>query len=726
MGTAFILDILREAIYASFWQPDWKGDRVALHREGLMKIKFLTSNLFLFSAVAGILFVPLYAGEKKGELPQVYKKWLEEEVVYIISPLEREVFLKLTSDRERDLFKEAFWKQRDPTTSTPENEFKTEHYSRISYANHFFGRESPKAGWRTDRGRVYIILGEPNDIQRLEGKTQTYPAEIWFYQGKTDLGLPPGFNIVFFQPGGVGEYRLYSPSTDGPQALMTSYYGDPIDYIAAYNQLRELEPDLAAVSLSLIPGEASTLVGRPSLSSDLLIQRVETTPQRQIEEKYARKFLQYKDIVEVEYTANYIDSDALVKVLRDVSGVYFVHFSIEPERLSVNQFEDKYYTTLKVNGNVTTREGKPVYQFERTVSLNFDQEKMAAVSRQPLNFHDMFPLVSGTYQVSILVKNEVSKEFTSFEQTLSIPAEDPAIQMTSPILGYKVTRVETAQDNLKPFRFGAYQVYAQPNRVFLKKDALNVVFQVHGLQAPLRGQAELRYVILRDDAEFRVLKRKLSEYAGLPDVVEEFSLSEFPPAHYSLQVTLAVDGRDVVSAKDEFDVTYMESMARPWVYSKVHPPASDAVCDYFIGSQLFNLGRTEEAIARLESAHRKRPELADFAQNLAQAYMAQGEHGKAVPLLLPFLKAETPAKYELYFLLGRAYRKLGEWDQAIAVFDQAVSHYGTNVGILNALAESYSQKGDVKAALTIWEKSLELEPDQPEVRRNVEALKGKK
>jgi GWxTD domain-containing protein len=691
-----------------------------------MKIKFLTSRLSLFSAVAAVLFVSLYAVDKKGDLPQVYKKWLEEEVVYIISSLEREVFLKLASDRERDLFIEAFWKQRDPTTSTPENEFKTEHFRRISYVNHFFGRESPKAGWRTDRGRVYIILGEPNDIQRLEGKTQTYPAEIWFYQGKTELGLPPGFNIVFFQPGGVGEYRLYSPSSDGPQALMTSYYGDPIDYIAAYNQLRELEPDLAAVSLSLIPGESSTLVGRPSLSSDLLIQKVETTPQRQIEEKYARKFLQYKDIVEIEYTANYIDSDALVKVLKDASGHYFVHFSIEPKRLSVNQFENKYYTTLKVNGSVTTPEGKPVYQFERTISLNFDQDKMAAISRQPLNIHDMFPLVFGTYQVSILVKNEVSKEFTSLEQTVSIPGEDAAVQMTSPILAYKATRVEAPQENLKPFRLGRHQVYAQPNRVFLKKDTLNVAFQVHGLQAPLREQAEIWYTILRDDAEFRVLKRKLTDYDELPNVLEEFPLSEFPSAHYSLLVALIVEGREVVSAKDEFDVTYMESMARPWVYSKVHPPVSDAVCDYFIGSQLFNLGRMEEAIARLESAHGKRPDMADFAQNLAQAYMAQGEHGKVAPLLLPFLKAEKTAKYELYLLLGRAYQKAGEWDQAIAVFDQAVSHYGTNVGILNALAESYSQKGDVKAALTIWEKSLELEPDQPEVRRNIEAWKGKK
>ncbi|NOR11672.1 MAG: GWxTD domain-containing protein, partial [Candidatus Aminicenantes bacterium] len=93
------------------------------------------------------------------ELPPRFKIWLEEEVGYIISPREKEVFQKLQSDREREFFMEAFWKQRDPTPGTPENEFKTEHYRRIQYANHTYGRSTVKPGWKTDRGRIYIILG---------------------------------------------------------------------------------------------------------------------------------------------------------------------------------------------------------------------------------------------------------------------------------------------------------------------------------------------------------------------------------------------------------------------------------------------------------------------------------------------------------------------------------------------------------------------------------------
>jgi len=105
--------------------------------------------------------------------------------------------LKLQTDRERNLFIEAFWSQRDILHGTPKGESKKEHYRRLNYVNHFFGRGTPKPGWKTDRGRMYIILGEPNDIQRFEGKTQIYPSEVWFYQGKTHLSLPLVL-ILFF------------------------------------------------------------------------------------------------------------------------------------------------------------------------------------------------------------------------------------------------------------------------------------------------------------------------------------------------------------------------------------------------------------------------------------------------------------------------------------------------------------------------------------------------
>lgn len=665
------------------------------------------------------------ASAKKEDLPLRHKKWLEEEVVYIIAPMEKEVFLKLQTDRERDLFIEAFWKQRDPTQGTPENEFKKEHYRRINYANHFFGRGTPKPGWKTDRGRVYIILGEPNDIQRFEGKSMTYPTEIWFYQGMTKLGLPPGFNLVYFKERGIGEYKLYSPLKDGPQALMTSYYGDPMDYLQAYEQLREYEPTIAEVSLSLIPGEASTIAGRPSLSSDLLIQKVETVPVRQVEERYAQKFLEYKDIVEVEYSANYILSDSLVKVIRDPSGMYFVHYAIEPERLSVSQYGNKYSTNLKLNGTVSNSEDQNIYQFEKNISLEFDQDQLKNVSQRPLSIRAMFPLIPGNYRLSILVKNEVSKEFTSLERDLLIPNDETALQMTSLILGFRMNRKESGQDRLRPFQIGKNQIYFQANRVFLRRDDLIVAFQIYGLKGALKEKGELKFTLLKNGEEFRSIIKKISDYTESPNFAETFSLSEFFPAHYQVDVSLFVDGQEVLSNSEKFDITHFEAIARPWVYSITLLGSDDPIYSYTIGTQLLRSGKIAEARIHLEKAFQKKQDSVDFALNLARVYMALAEYEKIESILLPFLNQPQPSAYEVFFIMGKTYQNLGKLIKAIEVFDQSISHFGLDINLLNAIGECYFQLGNEKEALTAWEKSLEINPKQPQIKKNVETLKEK-
>ena len=682
--------------------------------------------VFLILVAVACLTLVSEGTAQKTKLPDRYKKWLDEEVVHIIVPLEREVFLKLTTDRERDLFIDAFWKHRDPTPNTPENEFRIEHYRRINYANRYYGRSAPIPGWRTDRGRIYIILGEPNDIQRIEGKTSIYPSEIWFYQNKDSLGLPPGFNLVFFQEGGLGDYKLYSPAKDGPQALMPSYYGDPADYMKAYEALREIEPTLADVSMSLIPGESSSGWGRPSLASDMLIQRVENAPRSQVEERYAQKFLQYKDIVDVEYSTNYLDSDSLVKIIKDPSGIYFVHYAVEPRRLSMDAYENKYSATLKINGTVTTLDGRMIHQFEKTATVNMDETQMKAANIQPFDLHDLFPLIPGTYKLSILVKNEVNKEFTSLEQTLVIPGDSPPLQMTSPILGYKVASVDSAKKAIKPFQFGTRQIYCQPSRVFTKKDTLAVAFQVFGLTPQQKQSGQIKFVFLKNGQPALEKNRAVGEYGEFPYVLEEFSLADFLPAHYNLKVSVIADGRELIAGPEEFDVTYLEAIPRPWFYSKLMPEASDPLYAQLIGSQLFNAGRVEEAKAYLEKVYRQKPDSAEAALALAQAYMALGELVKIPPVLSLFLSPPQPPKYEIYFLAGQVHQKLGEFARALEIFDQAVSHFGINASLLNAIGECYFQSGKPKEALAAWEKSLQINPNQPEIKKKADALKEKK
>ena len=135
----------------------------------------------------------------KQELTKTYKKWLEEDVVWIITDEERAAFKQLSNDEERDNFIEAFWQRRDPTPDTEENEYKEEHYQRIAYANEHFAAGVP--GWRTDRGRIYIVYGKPDEIdshpsggtyerpmEEGGGETSTFPFEDWRYRYIDGIG----------------------------------------------------------------------------------------------------------------------------------------------------------------------------------------------------------------------------------------------------------------------------------------------------------------------------------------------------------------------------------------------------------------------------------------------------------------------------------------------------------------------------------------------------------
>jgi GWxTD domain-containing protein len=662
----------------------------------------------------------------KLNLPERYQKWLNEEVVYIITSVEKDVFLTLRTDRERDLFIEAFWNHRDPTPNSPTNEFKTEHFRRIAYANQQLGREGAVPGWKSDRGRMYILLGEPLEIQRYAGKSGIYDCESWFYQGKTDLGLPSAFNLLFFKENGQGMYKLYSPVRNGPQALLAGHISAPGDFESAYNAIYDIDASLAMIAINLVPGETAEALGRPSMASDMLIQRIETLPSRTVQERYARKFLEYKDIVDVEYSANYLDSDSLIKVFREASGLYFVHYAIEPQRLSVNQYERKTYTTLKVNGRVTTPAGRLVYQYDKTISIDVPEAQMSELGRAPFNLHDVFPLVPGDYQLSVLVKNEVSKEFWSVEQSLRIPKSGSGVQMTQPLLGYKVSRLDVAPRKIRAFQVGPYQIFCQPGRIFTAEDTLAVAFQLNELSADLARNGQVKLTFLKDGQAFREITRKPSEFPDLPNALEEIPLADFPPAHYQVRVSFLNGSAEVVTASEEFDLTFAPSVGRPWYSSRVLPEPGDAVYSQITGTQFLNLGRYEEARASLERAFQQKPDSPETAFNLAQVYMVRAEYPKAIQVLTPFLGRGQGIKYEMYMLAGDVFRKSGEFAKAVEVLNLAVSHYGVNASVLNAIGESYLGMGRLAEALAAFEKSLQLSPDQPEVRKKVEELKKNK
>src|SRR6185295_3097666 len=155
--------------------------------------------------------------KKKEELKSVYKNWLDEDVSYIITDEERKAFKALKTDEERDQFIEQFWLRRDPDPDTPENEYKEQYYERIQYANEKYASGIP--GWKTDRGRIYIMFGKPDEIESHPsggsydrpsyeggGTTSTYPFETWWYRYIEGIGSD--IEIEFVDPSGSGEYRI--------------------------------------------------------------------------------------------------------------------------------------------------------------------------------------------------------------------------------------------------------------------------------------------------------------------------------------------------------------------------------------------------------------------------------------------------------------------------------------------------------------------------------------
>jgi len=680
-------------------------------------------SLFL----ALIFLLPFLGNAQKispKDLPERYQAWLEEEVVYIITPKEKDVFLQLESDREREMFIEAFWKQRDPNPTTPENEYKEEHYRRIAYANKTFGRESPGPGWRTARGRIYITLGEPNTIERFENDSEIYPTIIWFYNGMSEYGLPNAFNVVFFKRSGIGEYELYSPIKFGPQHLLIHFMGDPMDYLSAYSKLLGIEPTVASISLSLLPSEGQHLPS-PSLASEVLIsQMIPTAPYERVKDAYAEKLLKYRDFIEVEYSANYIDSDAMVRVVQDKSGMFFVHYLIEPSKFSIENVGDQYYSKFEVNGKVSDLEGKTVYQYDRTVPIRLNQNQLESIRTKLFSFQDLFPLVEGNYKLDVLMKNTISKEFTSFEVSFTIP-DDSSLIMSDLTLANRIVEDSKYRGKNKPLLIGGTQLVPSPRNDFSRNEILYLFFQIFGLNEKLAEQGTLEYSLFKEEEKVQTFSKKITGYPDKTYFLEEFPLADYPPANYKIKVALLDDSnREVLFSQSHFYISPQPTVPRPWVLSFPMPSSDDPLYANILGLQYQNKGEIQKAHTLLEEAFRKQPQSAKYGLDFAQLLSAEKEYQKVKEIALPFLKEQE--KYEFLSVLGQSCQALGEYAEAIAYYKDYLTRFGTNIQILNSIGECYHRLGNMEEALIAWERSLEINPNQEDLKKTVDSIKRQK
>ena len=448
------------------------------------------------------------------ELSPDHQRWLDEEVVYIITPREKEVFEQLETYEERERFIEAFWKRRDPNPATPENEFRIEHDRRIVYANQWLGRETYLPGWKTDRGRIYIILGEPLQRQTFDDMDDIVPSELWFYQAPEESGLPPHFYVLFYQRNLVGEFRLYSPVADEPDRLvrgMTALAADTRQSIAA---LKLASPELAQASLSFDPNEPMDLSSpRGSLTSGLIVSRIEDLPRRAAKTDYLDAYLAYGNRVSADYSFNYVPSRGALTVLVGPEETPFVHYGLELDptdfSLETDEQKSRFYTTLDVSLEVRDPAGRLVDATDKEVFLEFTRSQMAAIERAPIAYQDDFPLVPGEYRVSVVLRNRVSKQYTVLDQELTVPDFGEGSPVLSGLaIGYRADRAATGDEVQRPFQVGSTRIEPAANGVFAIGDTIHVACTA--LHAPAGALVRLRLTVAGQERESR--ERPLSDF----------------------------------------------------------------------------------------------------------------------------------------------------------------------------------------------------------------------
>jgi GWxTD domain-containing protein len=693
-----------------------------------------------------VLPLSLYSVQET-RLSEPHKVWLEEEVVYIITPSEKDVFLKLETDRERDNFIEEFWRQRDPTPGTPRNEFREEHYLRIDFANRTFGRGTPVEGWRTDRGKFFIMLGRPDTVQKY-ATFDIHPIEIWYYTGNPKLDQEPIFRLTFFKRGGTGVYELYDPMRDGPKDLVPHHerYPDTVQFddqgrmvldsgtaaeiegmahmlegrdIQAYLLLKEnIGHELADASFSNFPGRKGPTYRLPSA---MFLKQVETYPTKKIDDDYAYEFLEHKAVVEVSYSVHYIGNQSKVDVLQHPSGIFFVNYTMVPENLSVDFYKNKYFTNLQASLRVADPEGKTVFQMERSIPIELKKEELEAIGKRPFHLYDSFPIISGNYRFNVLLENTVTKEFTSFETTLRVPPPGQ-LQISSLILARNVKRDLPVGEIHRAYQVGDIQIYPTLRNTFMGKDKLHLFFQIYSLTPELEEEGVLKYSFFREGQTAHTIEKKVREYGSSRDFLEVISLEELIPGRYALRVSLHdKDGNELLMESEEFRITETP-LPGSWVSAQTSPPADDPFYANILGTQYLNKGEMERAMQELSKAHEREPESLDYALDYSRALLISKEFKKVREILTPFVDAEDE-NFDLFYYLGEASKNIGQHEEAIYYYQNALSFRGNVVEILNSIGGCYLELGNKGEAIRAWEKSLEINPKQEEIKRRVDELK---
>lgn len=479
-----------------------------------------------------------------------FKKWLEEDVYYIITPEEKNVFLKLTTDEEREQFIEQFWRRRDPDPKTDYNEYKEDHYRRIVYANENFSSGIP--GWKTDRGMVYIKFGPPDHIEDYVygagydrpsweglGKTKVFPTQFWEYRYIPGIGSD--IELEFVDSGGGNLYTLTTDPNTKDLLLHADSQG---------KTLAEQTEDAWRIDRVVNRHDAGSRDDRYTH------ERVKDQPFNKYEllaninKPPEIKYKDLKSIVDTRISYNLFPFVVRADYIKISEQQVLVPVTVQVPTGEMT-FKDRKFDVvsgeLNFYGIVTTMSGRFVQEFEDQLNRELKKDQLEEEKKNTSSYQKFLLLASGMYKLGLVVKDVNSGRIGSLEIKLDVPSyQKDTLNGSSLILTRKITKVNDPGNDIGPFVLGDLKLVPDFDRRFNSQDPLLMYMQVYNMAidqnrlepdvrveyiAELEGQPFYRYQDLKGETYQFVSGDRLVITGGLP-------LKKFAPGKYTLRIRI--------------------------------------------------------------------------------------------------------------------------------------------------------------------------------------------
>jgi GWxTD domain-containing protein len=505
------------------------------------------------------------------ELETHFKKWLDVDVDYIITPEEREAFKHLNTDEEREQFVEQFWLRRDPTPDTIENESKEEHYRRIAYANERFA--SGKPGWKTDRGRIYIMHGPADEVESYPaggtyqrtpeeggGSTSVYPFERWRYRYLEGVGTD--IIIEFVDPSGSGEYRMTMDPSEKDALLHVPGAGlSMMEQLGMSSKVDRFTRTDGTRSPQTQFGSSRT---QPFERLSLFAAVQKPPPV---------KFKDLESLVNTRISFNLLPFEVRLDYLRVTETTTLVPVTIGLKNRDLTfQMEDELHrSVVNVFGRITTLTGRIVQTFEDVISLDVPPSLLEQTLAEKAVYQKAVPLRPGLYKLNLVLKDLNSGNVGTLERRLAVPLfEEEQLAHSTLILADRIERVPSRNVGRGQFVIGDIKVRPAVDEQFTQQDRMGIYMQVYNLgidETTHKPDATIQYSISRGSEVLFDHQEQTGDIEGAGQQItleKVLPLSSFAPGEYKLQITI----NDKVSQQTlqpsiEFRVNRSESSNLP-------------------------------------------------------------------------------------------------------------------------------------------------------------------